>query len=121
MKTPGPDHPIDIKPFSGRVKVTIGDRVLTDSASALVMQEASYQPVYYVPRGDVDMTALIPTDHQTYCPYKGNAGYFSVENGSDELVENAVWTYEEPYPAMQAITGHLAFYTTKVKVTATAA
>ncbi len=77
------------------------------------MREAGYPAVFYVPRKDVDMTKLARTDHATYCPYKGDAAYFSIASGGARAV-NAVWTYESPFPAVEPIREHLAFYTDRV-------
>ncbi len=113
MKIPGPDHPITIAPAPGRVVVTVAGRVIADSANALSLREASYPPVLYVPRRDVDMALLSRTSHATYCPYKGDCAYFSIPLGGERSV-NAVWTYETPYPAVAAIKDHLAFYPDRV-------
>ena len=109
MKIPGPDHPITIMPTSGRVVVKAGGKTVADSRAALTLQEASYPPVQYIPRGDADMSLLTRTDHTTHCPYKGDASYYSLPGA-----ENAVWTYETPYPAVAEIAGHLAFYPNRV-------
>ena len=74
IKIPGPDHPITIEPNQGRVIVTVGGRVIADTREALTLREASYPPVQYIPRKDVDMAALIRSETTTYCPYKGEAG-----------------------------------------------
>jgi uncharacterized protein (DUF427 family) len=105
MKIPGPDHPITIAPTSGRVVVKAGGKTVADTRAALTLQEASYPPVQYIPRADADMSLLTRTDHTTHCPYKGDASYYSLPGA-----ENAVWTYETPYPAVAEIAGHLAFY-----------
>jgi len=117
MKEPGPDHPIDIAPHAKTVRVSVGGRVIAETIRALCMAESSYPPVYYVPRADVDMAALGRTDHSTYCPFKGEASYFSIATETGEL-ENAVWSYEEPYPAVASIKDHLAFYADKVEIDA---
>src|SRR6478736_8806314 len=70
IKIPGPDHPITIERNLKRVVVSIGGTVLADSRDALILREADYPAVQYIPRKDVDMTLLVPTDHHTYCPYK---------------------------------------------------
>jgi uncharacterized protein (DUF427 family) len=114
MKEPGPDHPITIVPAQKRVRVTFAGCVIADSARALLFSEAGYAPVYYIPRADARMAALIASEHRTYCPYKGEAGYFSIAAGGKRS-ENAVWTYERPYPAMTAIKEHLAFYPSRVE------
>jgi uncharacterized protein (DUF427 family) len=66
--------------------------------------------VYYIPRQDVRMDRLVRSSHHTYCPFKGQASYYSLTNGA----ENAVWTYEEPYDEMLAIKERMAFYPDKV-------
>jgi len=110
---PGPDHPITIERNPARVVVTVGGRVIADTRSALTLREASYSPVQYIPRSDVDLSALRRTDHASYCPYKGDAAYYSIPAGGNRSV-NAVWTYEAPYDAVAAIAGHLAFYPDRV-------
>ena len=77
-KTPGPDHPITVEAADIRVVVSAGSKVIADTTAALVLREASYPPVYYVPMADVDQAVLRPSATQTYCPYKGDASYYSV-------------------------------------------
>jgi uncharacterized protein (DUF427 family) len=113
VKIPGPDHPISIMPHSTRVVVSVAGRVVADSRESLKLQEASYPAVLYVPRKDVDMTLLQRTDNSTYCPYKGDASYFSIPVGGERSV-NAVWTYEAPYDAVAEIKDHVAFYPDRV-------
>jgi uncharacterized protein (DUF427 family) len=108
---PGPDHPITITPTGSRVTVTVGGRVVADTVDALTLQEASYPPVQYVPLADVDPALISATDHQTYCPYKGEASYWSLPEA-----ENAVWGYQDPYDAVAEIKGHVAFYPDKAEV-----
>jgi uncharacterized protein (DUF427 family) len=115
VKIPGPDHPITVVKNPDRVVVKVGDRVIADTRDALSLQEASYPAVQYIPRDDVDLTQLERTEHQTYCPYKGDASYYSVlPAGADG--ENAVWTYEQPYDAVADIRDHVAFYPDKVSL-----
>ncbi|KQT03598.1 MAG: DUF427 domain-containing protein [Bradyrhizobium sp.] len=115
MKLPGPDHPITITPNPRRVRVTAGDIVIAETSKALTLREAKYPAVQYVPREDTNMALLERTDRITHCPYKGDASYYSVTAG-DKTLDNAIWTYETPFPAMAEITGHLAFYPDKVKI-----
>ncbi|MBN9048647.1 MAG: DUF427 domain-containing protein [Rhizobiales bacterium] len=115
IKQPGPDHPITVARNPRRVVVTVNGRVLADTTAALALREASYPPVQYIPRGDVDMSRLQATDHATYCPYKGDCSYFSIpELGTRG--DNAVWSYVSPYPAVADIAGHLAFYPDRVTI-----
>ena len=108
-----PDHPITITPNPNRVKVTFGGKVVANTTRALSLKEASYAPVAYIPRADVDMSLLKRTAHSTHCPYKGDASYYSIRAG-DKLAENAIWSYEQPFPAMAEISGRLAFYPNRV-------
>jgi len=113
MKLPGPDHPISLAPTNGRVTVTLGGVLVGESVRALTLREASYPPVYYIPRADVDMGRLQRTTHQTYCPYKGECTYYSIPAGGDRSV-NAAWSYESPYAAVGQIKEYLAFYPNRV-------
>ena len=109
VKVLGPDHPITIERSPSRIVVTVAGHTIADTRSALTLREAHYPPVFYIPRKDVDMTLLERTEHSTYCPYKGDAAYFSIPSGGERAV-NAIWTYESPYSAVEPIRDHLAFY-----------
>ena len=109
------DHPITIKPIHERVRVIWHGRAIGDSRQALELREANYPPVVYVPRGDMDMTALERTARVTTCPYKGEANYYSIADGKIR-VDNAVWTYELPKADVAEIASHLAFYPDKVEI-----
>ncbi|MDE1991167.1 MAG: DUF427 domain-containing protein [Rhizobiaceae bacterium] len=113
IKIPGPNHPITIEPNPGRVIVTLDGRVIADTREALTLYEAGYVPVQYIPRKDVDMVALTRSETTTYCPYKGEAAYFSIPTGGERSV-NAIWTYEAPYAAVTEIKDHLAFYPDRI-------
>lgn len=110
---PSADHPITIDRNPRRVVVRVGDTVIADTTAALTLREANYPPVQYIPRADVDMARLSASSHATYCPYKGDAGYFSLP-ALGESGANAVWTYDHPWPAVAEIAGHLAFYPDRV-------
>jgi uncharacterized protein (DUF427 family) len=112
---PDDSHPISITPTPGRVVVSCAGRVVADTTRALTLQESRYPAVHYVPLADVDPALLAPSDHATYCPYKGDAGYFAlVVDG--ERVDDAVWTYAAPYDAVREIAGHVAFYPQHVDI-----
>jgi uncharacterized protein (DUF427 family) len=87
--------------------------LIADTREALILREATYPPVQYVPRKDVDMKLLQRTDNTTYCPYKGDCSYYSIPSGGERSV-NAVWTYESPYPAVAQIKDYVAFYPNRV-------
>ena len=110
---PRRDHPITIAKNPNRVRVLFDGRVVADTTRALTLKEASLPPVQYIPREDADMSLLERTAHKTHCPYKSDAAYYTIRTG-ERAAENAVWTYEEPYPAVVAIKDHLAFYPDRV-------
>lgn len=109
---PSPEHPITITPTGLRVTVRVNGAVVADTEDALTLQEASYPPVHYLPLADLVPDTLTRSDTRTYCPYKGEASYYDVAG-----VPDAIWTYEQPYPAVAAITGRVAFYSDKADIT----
>ena len=113
MKSPGPEHPISVEGNPSRVVVSVAGRVIADTREALTLREAHYPAVQYIPRKDVDMAQLTRSDRTTYCPYKGDAAYFSIPVGGERSID-AVWTYETPYTAVAGIKDHLAFYPDRV-------
>ena len=114
-KIPGRDHPITIEPAGQRIIVRAGNQVVADTTAAITLREAGYRPVHYIPIKDVDQTMLRPSSTSTYCPYKGDASYYSI-TGPDGLIQDAIWTYEHPYAAVDAIAGRLAFYADRVEI-----
>ncbi len=113
---PSADHPITLAANPNRVVVRYGDRTLADTRAALTLSEASYPPVLYVPLADVDQEQLVRTDHESYCPFKGDASYYSIP-AAGEIGENAVWEYQNPYPAVSQIKDRVAFYADRVEIT----
>jgi uncharacterized protein (DUF427 family) len=113
VKIPGPDHPITIERNPARIVVSVAGRIVADTREALTLREATYPAVQYIPRKDVDMGLLDPTDRATYCPYKGDCSYFSIPLGGERSI-NAVWSYEAPYAAVMPIKDYLAFYPERV-------
>jgi uncharacterized protein (DUF427 family) len=113
VKIPGPDHPISVAANPHRIVVRLGDKVIADTTAALTLQESHYPPVQYIPRKDVDMSALQRSATESYCPYKGDASYFSIPAGGDRSVD-AIWTYEAPFDAVGEIKEYLAFYPNRV-------
>ena len=112
-KTPGPDHPITIESARRRVVIRHGGHIIADTEKALTLRESDYDAVHYIPRADVDMSLLERTSHGTYCPYKGDASYYTIAVAGAPS-ENAVWTYETPHQAVKDIKDHLAFYPERV-------
>ena len=117
MKIPGPDHPITLTPATTRWQATFQGHLIADSTQAVVLREASYPPVVYFPRKDVEMAVMGRTARSTHCPYKGDASYYTIARDG-VVAENAVWTYETPFPAMAGIANLVAFYPNHVEVRA---
>lgn len=107
-----PDYPIGVHPAGVRVQVKAGGEIVADSRDALRMDEGKHAPIFYLPRNDVRMERLLRSEHHSYCPFKGEASYYSLAGGA----ENAVWTYEQPYDEVAAIKDLLAFYPDKFEV-----
>jgi len=116
-----PKHRITTKPAGVRVQIKFKGEIIADTRGAIQLEETPVGHVvapviYYIPRKDVKMERLVRTSHETSCPFKGQASYYSLKDGP----ENAVWTYEQPYDEMTAIKELLAFYPDKVEtITAT--
>jgi uncharacterized protein (DUF427 family) len=107
---PNAEHPITIEPTNSRVEVRINGELVAASSNALTLRESTYPAVQYIPLADVDQALLQRTETQTYCPYKGDASYYSVQTSAGELLTDVIWTYETPYPSVAEIAGHVAFY-----------
>jgi uncharacterized protein (DUF427 family) len=116
-KTPGPDHPITLEPSPSTVTVRQGSAVIAETTRALEMREAAYPAVLYIPLDDVDQRYLRRSDHHSWCPYKGEASYYDIVDGEGTDLTAAVWYYDDPFPAVADIMGHLAFYPDRVAVT----
>ncbi len=112
---PGPDHPITVEPAPHRVTVTRDGHTIADSEHALTLHEADYPPAQYIPVDDVDASLLQATEHMSYCPYKGDASYYSVVINGDTS-KNTVWQYTSPHDAVATIAGHVAFYPDRVQI-----
>ena len=110
-------HPITVRPTGARVTVRVGDTVVAETDNALSLAEASYPVVQYIPLADVDQSLLERTMTQTYCPYKGDASYYTVTTRDGRTETDVIWTYEHPYPSVAEIAGHVAFYPNRSEVT----
>ena len=115
-----PNHKVTTRPTPVRVQVKYKGEVIADSSEALEMHETHEGSViapvlYYLPRNDVRMERLARSSHETQCPFKGTASYYSVKGGP----ENAVWSYERPYDELLAIKELVSFYPDKFEISVT--
>jgi uncharacterized protein (DUF427 family) len=109
-----PAHKVEEKRISARVKVEVGGDEIADSSDVIRVDEDDYPSRYYFPRSDVKMDKLERSSTTTKCPFKGTASYFNLKLG-DRKLEDAVWTYEEPYDEHLDLKDRLAFYDDKIK------
>jgi len=117
VKIPDATHPITIRPTGARVTVRVGGAVIAETDDALSLAEASYPVVQYIPLADVEQSLLERTTTQTYCPYKGDASYYTVKAHDGGTEADVIWTYEHPYPSVAEIVGHVAFYPDRADIT----
>ncbi|WP_421579939.1 DUF427 domain-containing protein [Shinella sp. M31] len=112
---PNDNHRITIERSKRRVIVKAEGIMIADSTRALMLSETNHSKVFYIPRADIDASLLARSDHSTYCPYKGDASYFSIPAAGERGV-NAIWSYENPFLAAAEVKDHLAFYADRVDV-----
>jgi uncharacterized protein (DUF427 family) len=113
---PTASHPITVEPTGKHVTVRINGEVVADTDHALTLREATYPAVQYIPLSDVVTARLKPIDTETYCPFKGDASYYHVATEGGATVDDVIWFYDKPYPAVGAIAGHVAFYPDKADI-----
>ncbi|OBH14794.1 DUF427 domain-containing protein [Mycolicibacter terrae] len=118
--TPTAEYPITVTPTGRHVTVRIGGEVIADTNDALTLQEANHAAVQYIPLADVRRELLTRTETTSYCPFKGDAAYYTVTTAAGQTVTDAIWTYEQPFPAVAAIAGHVAFYPDKAEISVAA-
>ena len=109
-----PDYRVDLEANSEHVRVTLAGEVLADSRRTLVVRETKHEPVVYFPKEDVRFERLERTDHESFCPFKGEAGYCTIRV-ADRVEENAVWGYEAPFDEVAGLAGYVAFYPERVE------
>jgi uncharacterized protein (DUF427 family) len=108
-----PEHRVDLLPEARRVRVMFAGTVIADSSAAIRVEETGHGPVHYLPANDVRLDLLQPTEHHTYCPFKGDCSYWTIDAGG-KRADNAVWAYRTPYDEAQGLAGHYAFYKSRV-------
>jgi uncharacterized protein (DUF427 family) len=108
-----PHYVMDLDPVPFRVRAVVNGETVVDSTRCQVMFELGHAPVYYVPREDVRMDLMTRNNHASHCPYKGDASYWTLGAGG-KTVENAIWSYEDPYDEMAALENLIGVYWEKM-------
>jgi uncharacterized protein (DUF427 family) len=107
-----PEHKVEEKPLKQHIQVAVGDRVVADTRSAVEVDEDDHPARFYIPREDVKMEWLQPSNTRTKCPFKGEAHYFNL-GLEGRLIEDAAWTYENPYEEHEGLRDLIAFHNDK--------
>jgi len=110
-----PDYEVSVSPTGERIRVCFAGETIVDTQHAITVSETNHAPVLYFPRSDVRFEHLERTEHQTFCPFKGDAGYWSLRVG-DACSENAVWGYDDPFPEVEPLKDYVAFYAERVDI-----
>ena len=112
-------YSVEFEPAGKHICVEFQDAVIADTERALRILETGHEPAFYIPRADVAMEFLERTSHATFCPFKGDASYWSLHVG-EVLSENSVWSYEEPFPEVDTLRDYVSFYTERVSISVAA-
>ena len=104
-------HRIDIRPSSRHLVVKRGDQVIADTSRPLALYESGFAPRWYVPRDDVDESALTPVEFKTFCPYKGVCSYYDIGDA-----RQAAWSYLDAWPEVGRVAGFISFEPDKIQV-----
>ena len=108
-----PDYEITTETVEAHYQVRFNGALIADCRAPMLLTESRHHPVYYIPKRDLALEHLTPTEHESYCPFKGHARYWSIEVG-DCTTENALWAYDDPYDELPQIRDHVAFYPDRV-------
>jgi len=102
-------RPPRVEPVAERIRVVVDGTDVASTTGALRVLETAGPPVYYLPPADVRMDLLTPTEHSSYCEWKGPASYYTLRLGQ-RVTNNVCWTYHAPLPGYESICDYLAFY-----------
>ncbi|MFH8404123.1 DUF427 domain-containing protein [Streptomyces sp. NPDC018019] len=101
-----PGHRITVEEGTDHVRVVHDGQVVADSRRPLLLHETGYPVRYYLPPADVRTDLLVPSGTSTHCPFKGDASYWSLSGGPEDIA----WAYPAPKSAVARIKDHLCFY-----------
>ena len=110
-----PDYRVDLEASDTPFKIEWEGVVIAESRSTLTVRETNLGPVTYCPMSDLDAGLLTKSSLTTFCPFKGEASYWSVKVG-DQVLEDSIWGYEEPFDEVSGLKGYVAFYLDRFEV-----
>ena len=110
-----PDYRVDLAPSDQALQARFGEIVVAQSRKALIVSETKHDPVVYFPLEDVVMEYFTATEHHTFCPFKGQASYWTLRHNGT-VAENVMWAYLEPIAEVAGLKGYAAFYSDRVQV-----
>ena len=113
-----PDYRVDLVATDQKLEARYGELVIAASTNTLSVQETNHDPVVYFPLDDIKLQHFVSTDHETFCPFKGQASYWSLTLAGD-VADNVMWAYNNPLPEVAGLQGYAAFYGDRVAVAAT--
>jgi uncharacterized protein (DUF427 family) len=113
-----PDHTLTFDEAKASVRILVGEIVLAETHRALVLREGRYPATLYLPRQDIDMEKMRPSDHSSHCPFKGDASYYDFID-ADKPTPQIGWSYEDPFDEMLEISGYVAFYSDRAQIETT--
>jgi uncharacterized protein (DUF427 family) len=111
-----PGHTVTITPADLHVEVRVDDELVAATDHPVLLEETGLPTRYYMPRDDVRMDLFRATNFTTQCPFKGQASYWTLQVG-DAIHDGIMWSYEDPIPNAEGITGLLCFYNDRVELT----
>ncbi len=110
-----PDHQVREEHPDQRFQIVVGGETIADSTDVIRVDEDDHPPRYYFPRSDVRMESMERTESTSHCPFKGTAHSFNLSADGTRL-EDAGWSYEEPYDEHEALKDRVAFYDEKSEI-----
>jgi uncharacterized protein (DUF427 family) len=110
-----PDYRVELEANPARVQVRFESELIADSERTLLVKETRHEAVVYFPREDVRFDLLERTEHESFCPFKGVASYWTLR-AAGRAEDNVVWSYEDPFDEVTGLKDYVSFYTDRVEM-----
>ena len=109
-----PDYRVEIDPNPVRVRIRFNGTWVADSEATLLVRETQHEAVIYFPREALHSEWFERTEHESFCPFKGEASYWTLRV-ADRCEENVAWSYEDPFSEVADLRNYVAFYSDRVE------